>query len=64
MFVPQGSTVNQNVNQKMYKALTFIPDDSRPQRLGAVLLVGKDWVCLCNDVCIVVHTIVDEQIFE
>ena len=53
MFVPQGSTVNQNVNQKMYNALTFVPDNNRPQRLGAVLLVGKDWVCLCNDVCIV-----------
>ena len=44
----QGSTVNQNINQKMYDSLSFVPNSNLPQRLGVVLLVGKDCLSECT----------------
>ena len=37
---PQGSTVNMNVNQRMYDN-AFSGINNKPQRLGVVLLVGE-----------------------
>ena len=39
-FHPQGSTVNMNINQRMYDN-AFGGINDKPQRLGVVLLVGE-----------------------
>ena len=41
-FRPQGSTVNMNINQRMYdNAFDCISD--KPQRLGVVLMIGESY---------------------